>query len=535
MLKTNHSRTERFNLRKFNVTGVCVPSKHYMVDIGNKLKEIVKLVDDGSYFTINRARQYGKTTTLHGLSQVLKFHYTVISISFEGLGEESFSTAEIFCQKFLKQISKALRFTTEAEEYRNAWLDSSIVDFELLSEHITNMCENRKLVLMIDEVDKVSNNKTFLNFLSVLRSKYLASQMDVDFTFHSVILAGVYDVKNIKLKLINEGNHTPTATEGKIYNSPWNIAVDFEVDMSFHPQEISTMLDEYEADHHTGMEITAISEEIYRYTSGYPFLVSKICKYIDEKLDKDWTVRGVQKAVHMLVKEKNTLFDDLSKNLENNKELYDLIYDVLIIGRPRTFSVANPTIELGVRYGYIKQSEQTIMVSNKIFEIIICNYFISKDESINPNQIKGVLQNDIVERGRFNMELCLKKFAQHYGELFTEKNREFLESHGRMLFLTYLKPLLNGRGFYHIESQFTDMRRMDIVVDFGSDQFIIELKLWKGETAQEKAYDQLLGYMNSKHADKGYLLTFDFRKGENKECKAEWIQIGDKQIFDVIV
>lgn len=522
-------------MRKFNVTGICVPSKHYMVDIGNKLKEIVKLVDGGSYFTINRARQYGKTTTLHGLSQVLKSHYTVISISFEGLGEESFATAEIFCQKLLKQISRALRFTTEPEEYRKEWLDSSIVDFELLSEHITNMCENRKLVLMIDEVDKISNNKVFLNFLSVLRSKYLASQMDVDFTFHSVILAGVYDVKNIKLKLINEGNHTPSSTEGRVYNSPWNIAVNFKVDMSFNPIEISTMLAEYEADHHTGMDIVEISKEIYHYTSGYPFLVSTICKHIDEEFDQDWTINGVRQAVQVLVKEKNTLFDDLSKNLENNKELYDLIYDVLIIGRKRTFTIDNPTIELGVRYGYIKQSEQTIRVSNKIFEIRMCNYFISKDESLNPNQVKGVLQNDIVEQGRFQMELCLKKFAQHYGELFTEKDREFLESHGRMLFLSYLKPLLNGRGFYHIESQFTDMRRMDIVVDFGCDQFIIELKLWKGETAKEKAYEQLLGYMNSKQADKGYLLTFDFRKDRNKVCKAEWVQMGEKQIFDVVV
>ncbi len=522
-------------MRKFNVTGICVPSKYYMVDIGNKLKEIVELINEGDYFTINRARQYGKTTTLAALETMLEDDYTVISISFEELGDESFSTAEIFCQTLLKKISKALRFTSETKEYQKKWFDTSIVNFELLSEHITDMCEGRKVILMIDEVEKISNNKVFINFLGVLRSKYLSRQRNRDETFHSVILAGVYDVKNIKLKLINEGNHTPASTEGKIFNSPWNIAVDFEVDMSFHPQEISTMLDEYEADHRTGMEVAAISEEIYRYTSGYPFLVSKICKYIDEKLDQDWTVKGVQKAVQMLVKEKNTLFDDLSKNLENNKELYDLIYDVLIIGRKRTFAIDNPTIELGVRYGYIKQQEQAIRVSNKIFEIRVCNYFISKDESINPNQIKGVLQNDIVERGRFNMELCLKKFAQHYEELFTEKDREFSESHGRMIFLTYLKPLLNGIGFYHIESQFTDMRRMDIVVDFGSDQFIIELKLWKGETAKEKAYDQLLGYMNSKHADEGYLLTFDFRKDRNKESKAEWVQMDDKRIFDVIV
>ena len=51
-------------MRRFNVTGVCVPEEDYMVDISGKLAQIRKLVDDRSYFSINRARQYGKTTTL---------------------------------------------------------------------------------------------------------------------------------------------------------------------------------------------------------------------------------------------------------------------------------------------------------------------------------------------------------------------------------------------------------------------------------------------------------------------------------------
>ena len=51
-------------VKKFNVTGVCVKEKHYMVDTGEKVEQIMKLIDEGHYFTINRARQYGKTTTL---------------------------------------------------------------------------------------------------------------------------------------------------------------------------------------------------------------------------------------------------------------------------------------------------------------------------------------------------------------------------------------------------------------------------------------------------------------------------------------
>jgi len=64
--------------KRFNVTGVCVPNMHYIVDISNKIKEIEEMVDYGHYFTINRPRQYGKTTTLFTLAKKLKNKYTVI-------------------------------------------------------------------------------------------------------------------------------------------------------------------------------------------------------------------------------------------------------------------------------------------------------------------------------------------------------------------------------------------------------------------------------------------------------------------------
>ena len=76
---------------------------------------------------------------------------------------------------------------------------------------------------------------------------------------------------------------------------------------------------------------------------------------------------------------------------------------------------------------------------------------------------------------------------------------------------------------------------MDVVVDYGGDQFIIELKLWRGEYKHTEAYEQLLGYMDSKGASAGYLLTFDFRKNTNKKTRTEWVDFDGKRIFDVVV
>ena len=73
----------------FNTTAICRPKEHYIVDITEKLKQIKRMVDAGQYFTINRARQYGKTTTLRALQAFLK------ALIFRCLAQQ------IFLQKWL--------------------------------------------------------------------------------------------------------------------------------------------------------------------------------------------------------------------------------------------------------------------------------------------------------------------------------------------------------------------------------------------------------------------------------------------------
>jgi hypothetical protein len=261
--------------------------------------------------------------------------------------------------------------------------------------------------------------------------------------------------------------------------------------MSFNPDEIASMLREYEGDHHTGMDIPAISGEIYEYSSGYPFLVSRICKLIDENCDRDWTAEGVRKAVRYLVKqEQNTLVDDIIKNLEAHPDLYRLIYDLLIVRREAPYSERDPVVNRAVMFGFIAAGGGKIRIANRIFELWITDYFISKDaRRQDKKEVNGVFKYDVVKDGRFDMELCLRRFAKHYRRIFTKKDAAFLEREGRLVFLSFLLPLINGEGFYYIESETTDARRMDLVISYGREEFIIELKVWRGDAAHSAGYE----------------------------------------------
>ncbi|MCB1193467.1 MAG: AAA family ATPase [Leptospiraceae bacterium] len=516
-------------MKEFNITGTCIPDRHFMVDISKKIQQIMELVEKGKYFTINRPRQYGKTTTLSNLFHKLKNNsdYLIIRTSFEGLGEDKFKTEENFCSTIFYTLSGGL--INESEEYKESFrtYGISLKKLEDVSKAITRFIQeqNRKVVLMIDEVDKASNHNLFLNFLGMLRNKYLDRADGNDQTFHSIVLAGVYDIKNLKLKMRPD-------SESK-YNSPWNIATDFEVDMSFNTKEIAGMLEDYTSTTHIGIDIPLISQEIYNYTKGYPFLVSKICKVVDEKLDKDWSIEGIKHAINITLENENTLFDDLIKNLEIHKDLYELVYTILVDGNRIPFEIYNPLIKLGVTFGILAKQNGATSVSNKIFEVCIYNYMISKTLMKEKVFTRSGYIHQFIQNNKLNMENILNKFQEIMHDEYREKDDKFIEREGRLLFLCFLKPIINGVGFYYVESETREDSRMDVVVTFGNEEHIIELKIWRGKKREDLALEQLSDYLESKRKTEGYLLNFNFN--QKKDYKKEWVNFMGKKIYRVDV
>lgn len=530
----------------FNVTADCKPMEHYMVDLKSRLFQIKELVDGGRYFTMNRARQYGKTTTLRALARFLQEEYYVVLMDFQTFGDAKFKNENTFALSFASSFVRLFHKNyKEADSKLQAAVACLKYDaekrtegFELkeLFERLGDICDvaDKRIVLMIDEVDSASNNQVFLDFLAQLRAYYI--NRDEQATFQSVILAGVYDVRNLRKKIRTEDAHK--------VNSPWNIAADFKIDMSFSTEEIAGMLLEYEKDYHTGMDVYKVAELLHEYTAGYPFLVSRLCKYMDEEAgekekfstkEKRWTKEGFEEAVRLLLSEKNTLFESLIGKLNNYPELNDMLKELLFVGKSIVYNADNTAIDNATMLGFIKNLHGMAVVSNRIFEMRLYNYYLSDTEMQNLSIYKASLRDksQFIANGKLDMQKILERFVIHFNDLYGGSNEVFLEEEGRKYFLLYLRPIINGTGNYYIESRTRGLGRTDVIVDYLGDQYVIELKIWRGEEYNDRGEKQLIRYLNDYHLNKGYMVSFNFNR--KKTPGVHEIVIDGKKLIEAVV
>lgn len=400
-------------MKSFNTAGVCIPEAHYMADTSATITQIIsQYVSPGKYFTIDRPRQCGKTTTLYLLEKRLKSRNIVLSISFES-ADELFASLYHLATGFIRKTARALRLQGLSKQICTNWQRPVSKDFPLddLGQRITELCTDcrQNIILMIDEADKSSDNQIFLSFLGLLREKYLDQMKGRDKTFHSVILAGVYDVKNLKLKL--------------------------------HPD---------------------IEPKYYSYES------------------------------------------------ENHR------------------------IHIGKMFGFLKDEQGIVSISNRIFEMKLYNLLISENETDSRIFTAADMEkNQFIKDGTLHMELVIQKFCEYFEEIYADADDRFIEDNGRRIFLIFLKPIINGSGNYYIESRTRNLKRTDIIIDYKGTQNIIELKIWHGEEYNRRGEEQLLEYMDYYHLKKGYMLSFNFNK--NKQTGIRRMMFQDRLLIEAVV
>ena len=131
------------------------------------------------------------------------------------------------------------------------------------------------------------------------------------------------------------------------------------------------------------------------------------------------------------------------------------------------------------------------------------------------------------------MQKILEKFVIHFTDLYGKNDLAFIEKFGRKYFLFYLKPIINGTGNYYVEAETRDEGRTDVIVDYHGEQFVVEMKIWRGESYHQRGERQLLNYLEAYHLDTGYMLSFNFNK--NKEIGVKKIRLEGRTLIEAVV
>jgi hypothetical protein len=297
------------------------------------------------------------------------------------------------------------------------------------------------------------------------------------------------------------------------------------------------MLVAYSADTNVQIDAPKMADLLFYHTSGYPFLVSKLCKIIDEeilpkKTEKTWTEEDIDEAVNQLVNENNTNFESLTKNLEEIPELYRVVESMLVHGNHFPYSIHDPIIQLGTLHG-IFSNHKGLAIHNRIYREIIYNLMAFRVSRTQTHLDREFYSNFILPGNHLNIDLILDRFQALMKDEYNKKDRDFIERQGRLVFLSFLKPLLNGHGYTFKEPQISEEKRLDVVITYHEHKYVAELKIWRGEKAHKAGIAQLVDYLDRQGLDKGYLIIFD--NNEVKEWKSKTIRTKGKRIKAVWV
>jgi hypothetical protein len=515
-------------MRKFNITGKIIPEKHYYVDLTPQIEKLMALAEEGTYFVINRPRQFGKTTVLNFFARRLQAsnQYAPALISFESFTQRPDITETEFYRRVAKLIGEELELVVDFSNLKTN--DSEIDSRDDFFDSMRQTCRRlspRKLALLIDEIDAVPET-VVIGFLAGLREMFL--ERDRKPAPHAVCLAGVHDIKNLKARYRDE-----TLSIGSA--SPFNIAVDYELS-PFNRENIRQYYMQHTKETGQVFDDKTI-ERVHHVTNGHPWLVSVLAKTLVESIVPNRKhkilVKHAEEAIQKLINSRNPNFESLFKNARHPR-LFPLVLD-LLTGKRREYNIQADNIDLGVRYGIFSEENQQLVIANRIYTQVLFKHF--KEE------LGGWGVEEIVDRseledksGHLDFRQVLDKFQafiRSKGAAVT-KHSDFKEATGQLLLLCYLDSIVNGRGWTFKEVQ-SGKGRIDVLCCYGNQKEVVEIKLWYGGRRYESGLTQLVKYLDSEGLDHGYLMVFDRRENAPKDYSFKEHQVTGKRILAWVV
>jgi hypothetical protein len=245
------------------------------------------------------------------------------------------------------------------------------IAFGALFEELNQILRFKKIVIFIDEFDGIPLDELG-NFLTSLRELYLRYKKVKQKALYSVGLIGIRNIT----KLVVGGV------------SPFNIADHVELPR-FSLQNIHNLYAQYTEETNQPFTEEAV-KKVSGETAGQPWLVNRLGTILTVDV-KPGTVqpideKDVDKAIRLLLKEKNVHFDNLYEKAKLYKETFvEIVFDNV---EYRAYNEEQSWLE---QYGLIKESDGKAVVANNIYKAIHIKAFFEEAQTSRGIKTQGYM------------------------------------------------------------------------------------------------------------------------------------------------
>jgi len=517
-------------VRIFEKSGVVNPEMSYYVPLENVVnsdnQDIKTMVDRGRYFSMFAPRQSGKTTFLEELCDQLHRDPTYVAVllsfqEYKNLDKPGFYSEieKYFYAQLITRLKQVNCDKTEAvQRFLNQHHLTNNVSFKSLFEGLNGILQSKKIVIFIDEFDGMPKIE-LESFLTTLRELY---QKHKKVTHKALYSIGLIGIRNIT-KLVVGGV------------SPFNIADHVELP-PFSLKNVQDLYAQYTEETNQPFTEEAV-KKVYEETSGQTWLVNRLGTILTVEV-KPGTVepideKDVDKAIHILLDEKNDHFDNLYEKAVLYKETFiEIVFDNV---RYISYNKDQNWLE---QYGLIKKQKEKAVVANKIYKSVFVKTFfeeVNAYEEIPPQQYQ-------LPGNRLDMENILLDFEQYIAQIgvqaFYTANKPY-EKTGQFLLTAWLYQFVReGEGELRYEVK-SGLGIMDIMLTYKGNKYIIETKVNRQSNITRtlnQGVAQVAGkYLAPEFCHEGYLVVFDTktRVGETREPRD--YPAGDKKVTGFII
>ena len=511
-------------MRRFGTQGPVHPERNYVVSRATELADFVMRVKEGRYIVIFAPRQTGKTTFFQRALDVFADEeptYFPIPLNFEVYED---CEPPVFYTGLYEDLLEAIEnvFTRRGEVFSEALTEflenAEITDHLSMGRFFRNFSKflgDQRVILIIDEFDGIPK-EAVKGFLHALRRIYVSNSPSR--CPHSVGIVGV--------KSITQLNYDRSI-------SPFNIQDEFNLP-NFTLEEVQELLGQY-TDEVGQAFAPEVIEAIHKQTAGQPVLVNRFAQILTEESDipktEPITMAHFSTAHTQLLRGRNTNIEHLTTNIRRNPRFESVLMRIMARDEGVDFNLDDDIISELATYGVIKEGVDGMCeILNPIYLYRIMRAFKplvnGLEQEYFPEDTSEVLHEYLTPTGQIEMEALLdnfRDFIARAGFRILQVPDTPQESVGRHLLLAYLDEFVRRiGGVMHIQVQ-TGRGRMDILITHNQRKYIIETKIWRGDSRYQAGKKQLVAYLKLESTTQGYYIVFDHRQEPEPRVETETI------------